>query len=620
MTKTHINVISGSLNKKEWSEIIIDGKIGLPNVATRRGINLLVLNSELTPINFKFYDFNKYDVNQVFMDNIQNVPNHSIIILSIKGDGLKKMSQETKTFINTKLKSRFIMDLKRNNAWCCLIKKYDNVYKNIVEKADISIATINGFYDLSTSNTPVTQEVNYYYDPDMVANSPIKLKTYYLKKELNNIPKYDMPSRLRLLHNEYEGATCYIISCGPSINDYDPNLIRRIAGHNLVITIKQAYTKYPDITDFHLFNFCNLINYNYNVNPNVITGYMAQDDRIKGNYDLNFALLKEYQINKIRSQGEKFPPLSKRMNFEHFTMDKIVNRPEGPGIMYELGIYMAVHLGAREIVTLGWDVNYKHPKKIQTPNGQVSDTVNNSHFYGTNRHTQKNITKIVNENEFIISSSKILKLWLNLRNIELYLMSSLSKLDSSIPRIDPVKVYKYLTSQEIKLTNILNPIRQTENMDFINYYRIDSYKPIIDYIKRIKGEIVSLTDINTKAIDTKSNDDIKTNDTESNDNIETVNTTNNDISQVEDKEDNIEINNDKVEDKIDNNEEYYYDIDKIDELIKKKSNHKMIKTDIFKPKNKPKVIVDVRQRLILDNPDLSDNLNKEKTEEIQLSM
>ena len=139
MMKTHINVISGSLKKKEWAEIVINGKTGLPNMATRRGINLLVLNSELTPINFRFYDFNKSDVNQVFMDNINAIPDQSIIILCVKGDGCKRMEPETRQFINTKLKSRFIMDLKKNQAWCCIIKKYDNLYKNIVEKADITI-------------------------------------------------------------------------------------------------------------------------------------------------------------------------------------------------------------------------------------------------------------------------------------------------------------------------------------------------------------------------------------------------------------------------------------------------------------------------------------------------
>lgn len=545
--KTHLHIISGSLKHKEWSEIIIDGKTGLPNIATRRGINLLVLNKELKPINFRFYDFNKYDVNEVFVNDISKIPDSNIIILCVKGDGCKKMNDTTRTFINKELKSNYILQLAKNQAWCYVIKKYDNIYRPIIEKLDISMAIINNFYDLSLMIKPViNKELSYGYDPEMTINSPIKMKTYHLKKLLTQIPKYDMTNRLRLLHNEYEGATCYIISCGSSVNSYDVELIKRLAGHNLVLCVKQAYNRFWDITDFHLFNFCNLINYDYSNNLNVITGYMAQDDKVVGNYDLNFALLKEYQINKIRSKNNKFPPLSKRMNFEHYTMDKVVNRPEGPGIMYELGIYMAVHLGAKEIITIGWDVNYKFPKKIDVNGVKATDKVSKSHFYGTNKHTDKNIQKIVHENEFIISSSKVLNLWLKLRNIELYIMSDLSKLDKSIPRVDAKKIYDYIIKTKPNLTNILNPIRRTDNIDFINYCHIDSYKSIIDYIK--VGNSDEITP----------------------------------VSEVDKNMDNY-------------SDEYVYNIDMINnegKLERKKEddktdiNKKMVKTDIFKPKNK----------------------------------
>ena len=542
--KTHLHIISGSLKRKEWGEIIIDGKTGLPNIATRRGINLLVLNKELKPAYFRFYDFNNYDVNETFVNDINQITDSSILILCVKGDGCKRLNEDTRKFIYSKLKSKYIMQLERNQAWCYVVKKFDNLFRNVIEKLDPIMATINNFYDLSLTFRPVLMDLNYYYDAEMMNNSPIKMKTYYLKKQLNNIPKYDMSSRLRLLHNEYEGATCYIISCGPSVNNYNTDLIKRLAGHNLVLCIKQAYTKFIDITDFHLFNFCNLANYDYSENPNVITAYMAQDDKVRGNYDLNFALLKEYQINKIRSKDEKFPPLSKRMNFEHFTMDKVVNRPEGPGIMYELGIYMALHLGAKEIVTIGWDVNYKSPKKIDTPHGQVTDSVTKSHFYGTNKHTQKNIQKIVNENEFIISSSKILNLWLKLHGVELYLMSELSKLDKSIPRIDAKKIYNYITSKEPKLTNIMNPIRRTDNIDFINYCHIDSYKSIFNYIKAGESQEIKPDDENEQSLKTYSDEYVY------------------EIDRVVDKNGKFEL------------EEVVPPIDK----------SKMVKTDRFKPK------------------------------------
>jgi hypothetical protein len=262
--------------------------------------------------------------------------------------------------------------------------------------------------------------------------------------------------KMKLLNNAYRGATCYIISCGPSINDYHPNLIKQIAGHNLVFTIKQTYKTFGDITDFHLFNFCSLENYSYEQYPNVISVYMSQLETFDCKLDLHFYLLKSFQLNKYRSI--KYPPLSVTSDFEQYTFDKTLNRPEGPSIMYEIAIYLAIHLGVSEIITMGWDVNYEMPKTIKTPNNKITDVIKNSHYYGSNEHTRRNIVKIVNENKFIIESSKYLNKWLYGRGICLYIISKLSKLDSSIPRLNSDQLY----TETINMNLNPNKIKATD--------------------------------------------------------------------------------------------------------------------------------------------------------------
>ena len=43
-------------------------------------------------------------------------------------------------------------------------------------------------------------------------------------------------------------------------------------------------------------------------------------------------------------------------DFENITFSKSIERPWGPGLMFELAVPMAIHLGCKNIVTIGWDI------------------------------------------------------------------------------------------------------------------------------------------------------------------------------------------------------------------------------------------------------------------------
>jgi hypothetical protein len=481
--RTHLNIISG-VKKNEECEIFIDGKKVISNNLSKKGLNMLVTDKDMNPIKFKYYNFGNHNDNETLLDDIKIIPNQSIIILALKGYYLKLMSQHTKDYLRKTLKCVFLDKLGETTGWIYVGSKFNNIYMNIIEKPQELKAVINDFYDLTFEVTEPDLKINYGFELEKALQSPIKLKTKLLKQQLKKISKYNMPAILNLLHNQYQGAICFIISCGPSVNHYNPELIRRIAGHNLVITIKQAYTKFSNIADFHLFNFCNLSDYTYQNNDNIISAYMAQDRKINKNVDLNFSLSNQYILNNIMHREYKYPPISKIMNFESYTMDKIVDRPEGPGIMYELGIYLALHLGAKEIVTLGWDLSYSLPKTISTPNGTIKDNIIKSHFYGSNKHTSKNILKIINENMFIINSSKILNKWLKSRGVDLFVLSELSNLDESIPRIDANKLYKYIKNEKyIEYSKPINPVNTVSELELKKYFKVDTLSQIFQFIQ-----------------------------------------------------------------------------------------------------------------------------------------
>ena len=58
----------------------------------------------------------------------------------------------------------------------------------------------------------------------------------------------------------------------------------------------------------------------------------------------------------IRNHGTMDNTQAARLDFDDFTMDKTYDRAWGPGLMYEMAIPLAMFLGCKEIITVGWDI------------------------------------------------------------------------------------------------------------------------------------------------------------------------------------------------------------------------------------------------------------------------
>ena len=87
------------------------------------------------------------------------------------------------------------------------------------------------------------------------------------------------------------------------------------------------------------------------------TGRMPQWNR----YDIGFP--------QVDGKGDLHRSVSIGRDFDRYLLTDGGPRPFGPGIMFELVLYLAVHMGVSELLTIGWD--------IATPSG------GNSHFYDT---------------------------------------------------------------------------------------------------------------------------------------------------------------------------------------------------------------------------------------------
>jgi len=192
---------------------------------------------------------------------------------------------------------------------------------------------------------------------EILSIKDVKKRAKALKKELQNLPS--QADKILLLKDAFKGEKCYILSCGPTLMDHDQEKLRSLLGEDLVISVKQAFDLFGDLTDFHTYNCANFKKYDYSQNNPVVVEASTSATPL-GSCDLKF-LIKERDFNNSVSMTGDFD----RWTYENST----TLRPFGPGIMYEAVFYLAQHLGVSEIVTIGWD------------NKLVSSDAGKQHFY-----------------------------------------------------------------------------------------------------------------------------------------------------------------------------------------------------------------------------------------------
>ena len=242
-----------------------------------------------------------------------------------------------------------------------------------------------------------------------------------------NIINSDLDNKraIEQMHNAFEGETCYILGCGPSLKDVNPNVLKDVMENNLVLTIKQAGLIAGKLSDFQIFNCCNISG--YPSSPETI--FVGQTD------DLPFEVAKEVfwknqEVNlsfNVSNNKDVKSTLAFNKNLDEWAIDKTLEeRPWGPGIMYETVLFLAEYLGVSKIRTIGWDQ--------QDP----SNTKSWSHFYEdeSKKHLlNPNQVPIEGEVDMAIKLSAIYHEWLQQRGIALEAMDSeFCFLDSSIPR------------------------------------------------------------------------------------------------------------------------------------------------------------------------------------------
>jgi hypothetical protein len=261
------------------------------------------------------------------------------------------------------------------------------------------------------------------------------------ENEINDLIELGDPfEQLDALSGRAQGKDVFILSCGPSLSEYTADQLREYLSGSYVMVVKQAYDVAPDLADFHILNTWNSQRYDYSAHrPFIIREGAPGDPPVFGESDLNLV------VNKPSALSEQ---LARKQNFGDFAFSRSLDRPWGPGVLYEIGFYLAEHLGARRVITLGWDVGMKNssvmphfydkPDRHRTAILAVAEKMLT--YAERNRYLHENGVLynkpriIPDEVEACISASEGWNRYLSAAGIELIVVSSASLVSETIPR------------------------------------------------------------------------------------------------------------------------------------------------------------------------------------------
>jgi hypothetical protein len=257
-------------------------------------------------------------------------------------------------------------------------------------------------------------------------------RTDNYKNELYFIKSHQ--EKLDFLKDKYKGMNCFIIAPGPSSRVPEIKQILDVLNENLVFCVKPSYEQFYKYCDFHFYNDCNLphkngvVGYEYHLRHDPIkifsSGYDEQQAiqrTMTQNYDIFCKVLDPHvspnNMGYVLESGK----------FEEGTFDNSYSRPCGPGLMIETVFYMAVHLGVKNIFTIGVDGGVKFEK--------VLDKDRENLYLDTSPKTNVELEFKKFEFKMIQEGTLPLCNWLESKGINLFIASDQSVWNKEIPRI-----------------------------------------------------------------------------------------------------------------------------------------------------------------------------------------
>ena len=238
--------------------------------------------------------------------------------------------------------------------------------------------------------------------------------------------------RISLTKNLYKDKTAVIILTGPTLKDHDYDKMRKIFRREdiVVIAVKQAYDITLDTTDFHILN-------PWNIDRKNPTKYKDNNTIVFWNVAKSF---QEAHLNIISDNNHSCDMWVPCLNPPYITdsdtiqatcdFDKWKDLEDktqlywGKSILYSTVLPLVLHLGCKDIITIGWDFKSSSTLKEKS-----------EHFYDTNKSIDEFNSK--DDMEMIESTTKLYD-WCVGNNITIKILSNVNPCDKRFTRINSI--------------------------------------------------------------------------------------------------------------------------------------------------------------------------------------
>ena len=255
----------------------------------------------------------------------------------------------------------------------------------------------------------------------------MKNKIFEIRKKLLMLDTHE--GRLDCLKNSFNGETVYIVAAGPSLNEHSPEKLKDFLSDKLTFSIKQSYDLLGDISDIHIQNFCNYKQYDYDLNDRTICPWLVFDQNHPSQI-LQSGIRCDFMLPIFRNNGDMGTTIAEQEDYSSMLLENSYQRPWGPGCMYELAIPLAIYMGCKNIVTIGWDIgdliNYEKKKK----------NIFQNHFYeGQSKVEFMPVGMSYREIDSVAKSTKGLYYFLKEKGISFKIASTINPAYEGIERI-----------------------------------------------------------------------------------------------------------------------------------------------------------------------------------------
>lgn len=203
------------------------------------------------------------------------------------------------------------------------------------------------------------------------------------------------------LADRNRGETAVLLSNGPSLADLSDADLKRVCDGRVVIAVKQAIVRYA-AANYHLLNHVRLAQYDYvTARPTVL--YCGSASLQPRGVDYAMGVLDCGDADKSLVIGR---------DWDRCLFSRQYGRQFGPGIVLELAVPLALHLGVSRLITIGWDAS-------TAPHAVAPDATKPSQW----------------EHDATVAASGDYYHWLLTRGLCLQLLSRRSMLSAVVPRV-----------------------------------------------------------------------------------------------------------------------------------------------------------------------------------------